>query len=31
MAYVDASVGKCLLCGHEEDEQSYDEQEESID
>jgi hypothetical protein len=31
MAYVDATVGKCPLCGHEEAEQSSDEEEESTD
>jgi hypothetical protein len=31
MAYVDATVGKCPLCGHEEGEQSSDEEEESTD
>jgi hypothetical protein len=31
MAYVDATVGKCLLYGHEEGEQSSDEEEESTD
>jgi hypothetical protein len=31
MAYVDATVGKCPLCSHEEDEQSSDEEEESTD
>jgi hypothetical protein len=30
IAYVDATVGKCLLCGHEEGDQSSDE-EENID
>jgi hypothetical protein len=30
-AYVDATVGKCPLCGHEEGEQSSDEEEESTD
>jgi hypothetical protein len=31
MAYVDATVGKCPLCGHEGGEQSSDEEEESTD
>jgi hypothetical protein len=31
LAYVDATVGKCLLCRHEEGEQSSDEEEESTD
>jgi hypothetical protein len=31
MAYVDATVGKCPLCDHEEGEQSSDEEEESTD
>jgi hypothetical protein len=31
MAYFDATVGKCPLCGHEECEQSSDEEEESTD
>jgi hypothetical protein len=31
MAYVDATVGKCPLCGHEEGEQSSDEEKESTD
>jgi hypothetical protein len=31
MAYVDGTVGKCPLCGHEEGEQSSDEKEESTD
>jgi hypothetical protein len=31
MAYVDATVGKCPLCCHEEGEQSSDDEEESTD
>jgi hypothetical protein len=31
MAYVDVTVGECPLCGHEESEQSSDEEEESTD
>jgi hypothetical protein len=31
MAYVDATVGKCPLCGHEEGEQSSDEEEGNTD
>jgi hypothetical protein len=31
MAYIDATVGKFPLCGHEEGEQSSDEEEESTD
>jgi hypothetical protein len=31
MAYIDATAGKCPLCGHDEAEQSFDEEEESID
>jgi hypothetical protein len=31
MTYVDATVGKCPLCGHEDAEQSCDEKEESTD
>jgi hypothetical protein len=31
MPYVDATVGKCHLCGHEEGEQSSGEEEESTD
>jgi hypothetical protein len=31
MAYVDASVGKCPLYGHQEGEQSSDEEEEGSD
>jgi hypothetical protein len=31
VAYVDAIVGKCPLYGHEEGEQSSDEEEESTD
>jgi hypothetical protein len=31
MAYVDATVRKCSLCGHEEGEQSSGEEEESTD
>jgi hypothetical protein len=30
IAYVDATVGKCPLCGHEEGEQSSDEEEEAL-
>jgi hypothetical protein len=31
MVYVDAIIGKCPLCGHEEGDQSSDEEEESTD
>jgi hypothetical protein len=31
MAYIDATIGTCPLCGHEEDAQSSDEEEESTD
>jgi hypothetical protein len=31
MAYVNATLGKCPLCGHEERDQSSDEEEESTD
>jgi hypothetical protein len=31
MAHIDATAGKCSLCGHEEGEQSSDEEEESFD
>jgi hypothetical protein len=31
MACVDVTVGKCPMCGHEEGEQSSDEEEENID
>jgi hypothetical protein len=31
MLYVDTTVGKCPLCGHEEGEQSSDEEEETTD
>jgi hypothetical protein len=31
MVYIDPTIGKCPLCGHEEGEQFSDEEEESID
>jgi hypothetical protein len=31
MAYVDATIGKCPLCGYEEGEQPFDDEEENTD